>query len=532
VIVSDGSGGAIVSWMDVRSGADWDIFAQRISATGSALWAGGGVAVCTAANNQFYPIIASDGSGGAIVAWQDLRSDGSGDIYAQRVGTAGFPMWTANGVPVVTATDTQQPSAIIPDGAGGAIIAWADHRTGAYDEYAQRLNATGAAQWAVNGALLSGAYGDQSVGTLCSDGANGALVTWTDSRNGNNDLYAQRIERSGQLGDPEPVVTSVGDVPNDQGGKVKVAWTPSYLDVDPTYAVSNYLVWRSVPPNVAAEAVRAGAGAFRIRPGGRTFMLRNFGAQSYAWEFVASVGAVGLPAYSMVVPTTADSVAGSNPLLGVMVEAQAYLGNWFSAPDSGYSVDNLPPARPAPFTATYAGGTASLHWGANTEADFALYRLCRGTTAAFVPGPANLVATPSDTGYVDIAGQPYFYKLAAEDVHGNLSVFALAQPSGTSGVDGGALPRVAFLAAPSPNPSRAGVALRFGLPRDAWATLAIFDQQGRRVRALVSGVLPAGSHAAAWDGRDDAGLPAPSGLYFARLDADGRTFTTRLTTLR
>ena len=58
-----------------------------------------------------------------------------------------------------------------------------------------------------------------------------------------------------------------------------------------------------------------------------------------------------------------------------MVEARATTAlsspRWFSAPDSGYSVDNLPPAVPAPFTGQYVAGTASLHWNRNLEADLA-----------------------------------------------------------------------------------------------------------------------------------------------------------------
>ncbi|MFB3896657.1 MAG: hypothetical protein ACE14V_10185, partial [bacterium] len=43
----------------------------------------------TATNNQYYPILVSDGSGGAIIAWQDYRN-GNYDIYAQSVTTDGF----------------------------------------------------------------------------------------------------------------------------------------------------------------------------------------------------------------------------------------------------------------------------------------------------------------------------------------------------------------------------------------------------------------------------------------------------------
>ena len=48
-------------------------------------WVADGTALCTTAGSQTRPTIASDGSGGAIVTWQDYRSGSGTDIYAQRV---------------------------------------------------------------------------------------------------------------------------------------------------------------------------------------------------------------------------------------------------------------------------------------------------------------------------------------------------------------------------------------------------------------------------------------------------------------
>src|SRR5438477_366894 len=84
-IVADGSGGAIVTWEDSRSGTHFDIYAQRVSAAGVPQWTANGVALSTTGGNQEYPVIVADGSGGAIVAWEDNRSGTSYDIYAQRV---------------------------------------------------------------------------------------------------------------------------------------------------------------------------------------------------------------------------------------------------------------------------------------------------------------------------------------------------------------------------------------------------------------------------------------------------------------
>ena len=191
------------------------------------------------------------------------------------------------------------------------------------------------------------------------------------------------------------------------------------------------------------------------------------------------------------------------------------------------SVDNLPPAIPAPFAGTYAAGTASLHWGANTEPDFALYRLYRGTTAGFVPSAANLVTAKPDTGFVDVAGAPRYYKLAAEDLHGNLSGFALLLPTGTLDAPGVGLPRELALAPPHPNPATGPLSITYALPRTGEARVRVLDAAGRVVRVLGSGVMEAGTRTLAWDGSDAAGRAVASGIYFVRLEAAGSTITRR-----
>src|SRR5574342_572928 len=64
-------------------------------------------AICTATNDQMRPTIVSDGAGGAIITWRDSRSGGSSDIYAQRINASGIVQWTADGVAICTATNDQ-----------------------------------------------------------------------------------------------------------------------------------------------------------------------------------------------------------------------------------------------------------------------------------------------------------------------------------------------------------------------------------------------------------------------------------------
>jgi predicted lipoprotein with Yx(FWY)xxD motif len=195
-IAADGAGGAIVAWRDLR-GTTYDIYASRVDASGVVGWTPNGVGVCLAAANQDSPAICSDGSGGAIVAWRDVRG-GTYDIYVRRVDASGAPQWTADGVPLCTAAAQQQRPVIAPDGSGGAVVAWDDDRSGASAIYARRVDASGAPLWTANGVKLSPGTGNgASVPAIIPDLAGGAIIAWHDGRGGPYDIYVQRVDAAG-----------------------------------------------------------------------------------------------------------------------------------------------------------------------------------------------------------------------------------------------------------------------------------------------------------------------------------------------
>lgn len=95
-----------------------------------------------------------------------------------------------------------------------------------------------------------------------------------------------------------------------------------------------------------------------------------------------------------------------------------------------------------------------------------------------------------------------------------------------------AAPPVLALEQNRPNPFNPSTEIRFQLSRATNVDLAVFDLSGRRVKSLLGGLLPTGPHVARWDGTDEHGLALPSGLYFCRLIAEGRTMTKKMTLLR
>lgn len=80
-----------------------------------------------------------------------------------------------------------------------------------------------------------------------------------------------------------------------------------------------------------------------------------------------------------------------------------------------------------------------------------------------------------------------------------------------------------------PNPFNPRTTITYALPRDMEMSLVIFDVRGRKAATVASGIQGAGKHTVTWDGRDDQGLPLPSGVYLARLKAGALVLTRRMT---
>jgi hypothetical protein len=207
-IAPDGNGGAIIAWADQRDTISVprtdDIYVQRVDSNGNRLWAADGSPVSVGAGDQRRPIVLPDMSGGAIITWNDTRNGSSNrDIYAQRVASSGAAVWSNNGIAVCTAPNDQDWANPISDGSGGAIISWEDERAGGTSRsvYAQRVNATGAVQWAANGVAISIATGYKSFSQILPVGSGDGIIVWGDERSGSNNrnIFAQRINANGTL---------------------------------------------------------------------------------------------------------------------------------------------------------------------------------------------------------------------------------------------------------------------------------------------------------------------------------------------
>lgn len=199
VIASDGQGGAYVAWGDTR-GPQPKIYAQHVSERGEPLWRTNGILLGSGGGDQWKPVIVPDGEGGAIISWFDFGVPATGAICAQRVNAQGDLMWPAQGLVMALIGPIQyEPTArLISDGQGGAITTWMDRRSGIERAYAQRVANSGVIRWGASGMSVCEVAGQQWVPDLVADGAGGAVICWTETRlTTATHLYAQRLDASG-----------------------------------------------------------------------------------------------------------------------------------------------------------------------------------------------------------------------------------------------------------------------------------------------------------------------------------------------
>jgi hypothetical protein len=102
--------------------------------------------------------------------------------------------WQTDGVPVCTATGDQMNPVIVPDMKGGGIIIWQDYRVGNYDIYAQRVDSSGNCMWANNGVALAASALTESYPKAISDMRGGAIIAFNK---GSYNVWAQRVDSAG-----------------------------------------------------------------------------------------------------------------------------------------------------------------------------------------------------------------------------------------------------------------------------------------------------------------------------------------------
>jgi hypothetical protein len=144
--------------------------------------------------------------------------------------------------------------------------------------------------------------------------------------------------------------------------------------------------------------------------------------------------------------------------------------------------------------------------------------LAGGDSTSYAVREIQTIATSSDTIEVRTWGRSDRYPAAAVAK----IVFRWLDPAGIKDpTNAAALLHVVHLLQNQPNPFSPETRITFDLPKAGPVQLLVYSVSGRLIRRLANDTREAGRHTACWDGRDDAGEKAGSGIYFYQLVAPG-----------
>ena len=522
VAVADGSGGIIVVWADGRSG-NKDIYAQRIDNTGHVQWTANGIAMCTATGDQITPVAVSDGSGGVVAAWTDYRGGAISDIYAQRLNGAGVPQWTANGVTVSNATDNQLMPAIVSNGSGGAVVGWEDYRNGARDIYAARVTSTGVVSDAA-GIAVSTAANDQVFPAMSPYGTGGAVIVWQDYRTPatNFDIYAARVSGGGTLLDAvglgickNSAVQGYPTTVADGAGGAIFVWS-DFRQVEGIYAQrinsTGGALWTGGGVLVSTtlsgpylQAPRAwGDGA-----GGATIAWTSALGADYQL-FSQRIDGLGAPQWLPFEAVVSNAPFSQMNSSMIPDGAGGFIHTWMDD-RSAQDVFDI-----------YAQRVNSAGASLWTEDGVALCTAAQDQSfpAIVSDGEGGGIVAWTDSRANADGSQDDVYAVRVSAGGGIVTPVQHLTPSAAFSVRP---------AEPNPFSHTTTIVLQMGARADV--RVEVFDVAGVRVR-VINDYDASGSRRLTFDGRDDAGRNLPTGLYFARVTALGTTQTVKMVLLR
>jgi hypothetical protein len=194
------------------------------------------------------------------------------------------------------------------------------------------------------------------------------------------------------------------------------------------------------------------------------------------------------------------------------------------------------------FSAEQQEGNVLLNWSTVSEinhAGFNIYRqyteeneFTRINDRIIFSDPVNSTSG-AEYNYVDALEKSgeIFYKLQSVEVDGSVSFSEVVSVSMSSLIaEKNALPDQFALLPNFPNPFNPETRIEYMMPSNGFVRLALYNLQGQKIKELVNEMKNVGAHTVVWNGLDDSGQLAGSGIYMLRMNA-GKFQSSRWITL-
>jgi hypothetical protein len=514
------------------------------------------VRVCQVTNDQKYPEMVTDGTGGTIIAWQDAR-DGSTKIYAQRLDSSGIPKWTTNGVVISTATDSKIPN-LTSDGVGGAIITWFDLRNGWPNGCVavQRVNANGDPLWQANGISLADSASAWAYPEITGYGTAGAIVTWIGK---NGEVYTQKIDTSGaiQWTSGGVLLDLNGSTPHiipDNSGGAFVAWYSYNAEHTNTDIFAQHIGSDGVVTGLSTGDSICCVTGYQQNPrlvsdgsGGAIISWIDHRTENENYPYAQRVGAGGevlwaknglqiatTNAYYRI-PIVSDGTDGAifTWLGGNSADVYVQRINGNGTPQWTSDVRLTVGTSPSIPSIISDGATgAFVLWENPGEGKVKLQHVNSDGTLSFGPAGKTVSMGSQLYGYYALCTDGVGRAIVAwEDTPSyTTDIYAerVVVPDFTTGVSESGLtetaPREFALSQNFPNPFNPTTTITFTLAEKGHALLKVFDVLGREVATLVDAQLNAGElHRATFDASR-----LSTGIYYYRLETEKNVLVKKL----
>ncbi|MFA6254730.1 MAG: hypothetical protein WC675_01700 [Patescibacteria group bacterium] len=243
-----------VAWEDYQID-NYDIFIQKVDYLGSVVWTNDIRANTAGSGNQTNPNLNVDSNNDVYIVWQDDRN-GNNDIYGQKYDSAGNNLWPTGDLvmSVVTTSNQENPKAVI-DASNNLYIVWQDYRNGNNDIYSQKIDSMGNIIWPNDVRINSDTTGEQKNPDVIINQSGNLVITWQDNKDGNYDIMAAEYPN-----DPS-AYTSTPNVPLIIVGSKKIGTSPDLYKYNENHTtdasgqlILNNIEWDTEGYNISLQA--------------------------------------------------------------------------------------------------------------------------------------------------------------------------------------------------------------------------------------------------------------------------------------
>ena len=493
------------------------VYLQRVDRYGYVLW-DPPILIGELGNFQAgYARVVDDGTGGALVGYDELIPVDTSGIYViwegkvkvQRVDSLGNTLWEEGGVRVSLDSTDQREFEIVSDGEGGAIVGWIDLLgVESYDPpntvFLQRLSSTGERMWGENGIVISDSADIYM--NMVTDTENGAIVRWTKMWDDFSDTlnWFFRIDGDGNIM-WETFIPGVEFtfhawrftmISDDMGGVIMagiVEW-PTDAIIAHRLSFEGEWMWGEEDVIISDSLLVNNPTAYIC------VNLDNSSSFTW-WNYEGDSSNV----YTQTV----------------------YPDGNLKYPDGGIHVSDYPSAKSG-FGIVRSDSDKIYFWyDARDPEGLYAQKLSQNDVPIWDSGDIlvstrdylnsrNLVCDKHGGAIVIWSDEPVNGIFAQQiSKNGNLGEVLLS----TVGENDRSIPAGFYLDQNYPNPFNPITTIRYDLPEDSHVFIKIYDILGREVRILINFEQTAGYKSVQWDGKDVFGNTSGSGLYIYKISA-------------